>query len=194
MSRYERRRTPPDISDLYSIKIDNLSSRINMAEMERYFKKYGELGDIYIPRDRNTHESRGFAFVRYYEERDAEDAMDSMDGKVIDGREIRVAMARYGRPSNQYDPGRRSRGGDRGYDRRSSGYNRRRSPPKRRRSRSRSKSYERRRSRSRSHNRRKSVSKSPRKRSESPQRRRSHSRSPVPRQSNSRSRSGSRDV
>ena len=48
----------------------------------RYFKKFGELGDIYIPRDRHTHESRGFAFVRFYEERDAEDAMDAMDGKV----------------------------------------------------------------------------------------------------------------
>ena len=48
----------------------------------RYFKKFGDLGDIYIPRDRDTHESRGFAFVRFYEERDAEDAMDSMDGKV----------------------------------------------------------------------------------------------------------------
>ena len=48
----------------------------------RYFKRYGEVGDIYIPRDRNTLESRGFAFVRFYEERDAEDAMDAMDGKV----------------------------------------------------------------------------------------------------------------
>ncbi|XP_002161458.1 serine/arginine-rich splicing factor 2 isoform X1 [Hydra vulgaris] len=193
-AKFDGSRGPPQIEGMVSLKVDNLTYRTSMEDLERYFKKYGELGDIYIPRDRNTHESRGFAFVRYYEERDAEDAMDSMDGKVIDGREIRVAMARYGRPSNQYDPGRRSRGGDRGYDRRSSGYNRRRSPPKRRRSRSRSKSYERRRSRSRSHNRRKSVSKSPRKRSESPQRRRSHSRSPVPRQSNSRSRSGSRDV
>lgn len=48
----------------------------------RHFKRYGDVGDIYIPRDRNSSESRGFAFVRFYEERDAEDAMDAMDGKV----------------------------------------------------------------------------------------------------------------
>lgn len=40
------------------------------------------MGDIYIPRDRNSQESRGFAFIRFFEERDAEDAMDAMDGKV----------------------------------------------------------------------------------------------------------------
>ena len=105
-------RGPPAIDGMTSLKVDNLTYRTTMEELERYFKKYGEIGDIYIPRDQNTRESRGFAFVRYYNDRDAEDAMDGMDGKVLDGREIRVALAKYGRPSNQYDP---RRGG--GYDR-----------------------------------------------------------------------------
>lgn len=43
---------------------------------------------------RYTKESRGFAFIRYYDKRDAEDAMDGMDGKMLDGRELRVQMAR----------------------------------------------------------------------------------------------------
>ena len=59
----------------------------------------GDVGDIYIPRDRFTRESRGFAFVRYYDSRDAEDAMDSMDGAIMDGRELRVQLAKYGRPN-----------------------------------------------------------------------------------------------
>ena len=57
-------------------------SLIGLFLLLRYFKRYGDVGDIYIPRDRTTLESRGFAFVRFYEERDAEDAMDAMDGKV----------------------------------------------------------------------------------------------------------------
>jgi len=157
-------RGPPDITNMHSLKVDNLTYRTTCDELERQFRKYGDVGDIYIPKDRNTHESRGFAFVRFYERRDADDAMDGMDGKIIDGREIRVAEARYGRPTNQYDPrGRGGGGGGRsgygGRDDRDRG-GRGRSPP-RRRSRSRS---PRRRSRSRSRSPRyhgRSASKSP---------------------------------
>ena len=59
----------------------------------------GDLGDVYIPRDRFTKESRGFAFIRYYDERDATDAMDSLDGADLDGRDLRVQFAKYGRPT-----------------------------------------------------------------------------------------------
>ena len=36
------------------------------------FGKFGELGDVYVPRDHVTKESRGFAFVRFKDRRDAE--------------------------------------------------------------------------------------------------------------------------
>lgn len=39
---------------------------------------------------------------RFYDKRDAEDALDAMDGRLLDGRELRVQMARYGRPSSPY--------------------------------------------------------------------------------------------
>lgn len=42
----------------------------------------GELGDVYVPRDFRTGESRGFGFVRYYKKEDAERAMEKLDGKV----------------------------------------------------------------------------------------------------------------
>ncbi|CAG0894252.1 unnamed protein product [Cyprideis torosa] len=35
----------------------------------------------------------------FYDRRDAEDAMESMDGRMLDGRRLRVQMAKYGRPS-----------------------------------------------------------------------------------------------
>jgi arginine/serine-rich splicing factor 2 len=84
---------------MVSLKVDNLSYRITPEELQPMFERYGDVGDIYIPRDRFTKESRGFAFVRFYDKRDAEDAMDKMDGYVMDGREMRVQMARYGRPA-----------------------------------------------------------------------------------------------
>lgn len=83
------------------------------------FERCGEVGDIYIPRDRFSRESRGFAFVRFYDKRDAEDALEAMDGRMLDGRELRVQMARYGRPSSPARGSGRSGGGrDRGGRRR----------------------------------------------------------------------------
>ena len=45
---------------------------------------FGELGDVYIPRNRETRESRGFAFVRFMKKEDAEKAC-SLDGKELAG-------------------------------------------------------------------------------------------------------------
>ncbi|KAJ8979207.1 hypothetical protein NQ317_011846 [Molorchus minor] len=100
-------RPPPRIDGMVSLKVDNLTYRTTPEDLRRVFERCGEVGDIYIPRDRFTRESRGFAFVRFYDKRDAEDALDAMDGRMLDGRELRVQMARYGRPTS---PHRRYRG------------------------------------------------------------------------------------
>lgn len=95
-------RPPPDVDGMTSLKVDNLTYRTEPETLRRVFEKYGRVGDVYIPRDRYTKESRGFAFVRFYDKRDAEDAMDAMDGALLDGRELRVQMARYGRPPDSH--------------------------------------------------------------------------------------------
>ncbi|XP_065206492.1 serine/arginine-rich splicing factor 2-like isoform X2 [Planococcus citri] len=140
--------------NMISLKVDNLTYRTTPDDLRRVFERCGEVGDIYIPRDRFTRESRGFAFVRFYDKKDAEDALDAMDGRMLDGRELRVQMARYGRPASPRYGGR-------------SNYRGRRS-----RSRSRKRSYSR------------SKSRSSRSESRSPQRRspaqRKHSRSRTP--------------
>ncbi|XP_034472771.1 LOW QUALITY PROTEIN: serine/arginine-rich splicing factor 2 [Drosophila innubila] len=139
-------RPPPRIDGMVSLKVDNLTYRTTPEDLRRVFERCGEVGDIYIPRDRYTRESRGFAFVRFYDKRDAEDALEAMDGRMLDGRELRVQMARYGRPSSptrrnsSQSSGRRSRwwggagGGGGGGRRRSRSPMRRRSRSPRRRS------------------------------------------------------------
>ena len=102
-------RGPPEIAGMTSLKVDNLTYRTTPDDLRHAFEKYGDVGDVYIPRDRMTRDSRGFAFVRFYDRRDAEDAMDAMDGAIMDGRELRVQLARYGRP---HEPSKgRARGG-----------------------------------------------------------------------------------
>ncbi|XP_061402164.1 serine/arginine-rich splicing factor 2-like [Musca vetustissima] len=166
-------RPPPRIDGMISLKVDNLTYRTTPEDLRRVFERCGDVGDIYIPRDRYTRESRGFAFVRFYDKRDAEEALEAMDGRKLDGRELRVQMARYGRPTspsnnNRRNGGRRGGGGGGGGRRRSRSPVRRRSRSPRRRSYSRSRSPQ----------------------SRSPVRRNKFSRSPVRR---SLSRSGSRN-
>eukprot|EP00638_Chattonella_subsalsa_P005762 CAMPEP_0117749050 /NCGR_PEP_ID=MMETSP0947-20121206/9511_1 /TAXON_ID=44440 /ORGANISM="Chattonella subsalsa, Strain CCMP2191" /LENGTH=217 /DNA_ID=CAMNT_0005566891 /DNA_START=143 /DNA_END=797 /DNA_ORIENTATION=- len=131
-SNYGPGQGPPDISGMHTLKVDNISYRCGVEELRRLFDRYGDIGDVYIPRDIRTNESRGFGFVRFFDRRDAEDAMDAMDREVVDGRELRVQFAERDRPRNprQYftdrysGPPPRSRGGrydDYGYDNRRRG-------------------------------------------------------------------------
>lgn len=162
-------RPPPRIDGMISLKVDNLTYRTTPEDLRRVFERCGDVGDIYIPRDRYTRESRGFAFVRFYDKRDAEEALEAMDGRKLDGRELRVQMARYGRPTSPSNNNRRNN------NRRGGGGRRRSRSPMRRRSRS---------------PRRRSYSRSRSPQSRSPVRRTKFSRSPVRR---SLSRSGSRN-
>lgn len=58
--------------------------------------RYGDLGDVYMPRDLRSGDPRGFAFVRYMDQRDAEDAIDRLDGEFFAGRELRIQVRVFG--------------------------------------------------------------------------------------------------
>lgn len=51
---------------MVSLKVDGLSHRTSIDDLESLFEKYGRIGDVYIPKDYRTKESRGFGFVRFY--------------------------------------------------------------------------------------------------------------------------------
>ncbi|BBN67266.1 ortholog of human splicing factor SC35 [Prunus dulcis] len=87
---------PPDIADTYSLLVLNITFRTSADDLFPLFDKYGKVVDIFIPRDRRTGESRGFAFVRYKYADEAQKAVERLDGKVVDGREITVQFAKYG--------------------------------------------------------------------------------------------------
>jgi len=145
---------PPDITKMVSLKVDGLSHRSTTEDLENLFEKYGRIGDTYIPKDYRTKESRGFGFVRFYSKNDAEDAIDALDGRKYDGRELSVQYARYDRPDERRD--RRGGGRDRDRDRRgyrSRSRERERSRERSRDRRDRSRSGDRRRERERSDSR-----------------------------------------
>ena len=82
------RRPPSDVDRMTSLRVGNLPFRahqevncakalfastfVSFQDLLPLFEKYGDVGDIYLPVERGSGRSRGFAFVRYYDKRDAE--------------------------------------------------------------------------------------------------------------------------
>jgi RNA recognition motif-containing protein len=60
--------------------------------------RYGDIGDVYIPRSPGSSRHRGFAFVRFRDLAAAEDAIRGMDGFEMDGKHLAVVMALNKRP------------------------------------------------------------------------------------------------
>ncbi|XP_072330961.1 cold-inducible RNA-binding protein B-like [Scyliorhinus torazame] len=103
--------------------------------LEDVFSKYGQIAEVRVIKDKDTMTSRGFGFITFENPDDANDAMEAMNGKSLDGRQIRVDHAEkksgggsgYGgsRGGGGYGPGRGSDGyGSRQYETRGDGYSR----------------------------------------------------------------------
>ncbi|XP_069743988.1 cold-inducible RNA-binding protein B-like [Narcine bancroftii] len=61
--------------------------------LEDVFCKYGQISEVRVIKDRDTQVSRGFGFITFENPGDARDAMEAMNGKSLDGRQIRVDHA-----------------------------------------------------------------------------------------------------
>jgi splicing factor, arginine/serine-rich 2 len=77
-----------------------IQQQIKVNSLFTAYCRYGDVGDVYIPRIYGSGDPKGYAFVRFHDLRDAEDAMKEMDGKSIDERAIRVQMATRKRPDD----------------------------------------------------------------------------------------------
>ncbi|RAL40661.1 unnamed protein product [Cuscuta campestris] len=97
---------PPDITDTYSLLVLNITFRTTADDLYPLFDRYGKVVDVFIPRDRRTGDSRGFAFVRYKYQDEAQKAVEKLDGKLVDGREIMVQFAKYGPNAERIHKGR----------------------------------------------------------------------------------------
>ncbi|CAN6584037.1 unnamed protein product [Malus baccata var. baccata] len=97
---------PPDIRETYSLLVLNITFRTTADDLFPLFDKYGKVVDVFIPRDRRTGDSRGFAFVRYKYQDEAQKAVEKLDGRVVDGREIMVQFAKYGPNAERIHKGR----------------------------------------------------------------------------------------
>ncbi|XP_038858267.1 cold-inducible RNA-binding protein B-like isoform X1 [Salvelinus namaycush] len=81
------------MSDEGKLFVGGLSFDTNEQSLEDVFSKYGQISEVVVIKDRETQRSRGFGFVTFENPDEAKDAMLAMNGKSLDGRQIRVDQA-----------------------------------------------------------------------------------------------------
>ncbi len=62
--------------------------------LKTFFETVGEVVSARVITDRDSGRSRGFGFVEFANEGDNQKAIDQLNGKELDGREITVGLAR----------------------------------------------------------------------------------------------------
>ncbi|KAL4199616.1 hypothetical protein AMTRI_Chr03g145780 [Amborella trichopoda] len=127
---------PPDIRDTFSLLVLNITFR-NLSlthlslSLSIFYRCFSYLFLFQVPLLMifslslivvgRTGESRGFAFVRYKYADEAQMAVERLDGRNVDGRDIMVQFAKYGPNAERIHKGRivevfpKSRGRSRSY-------------------------------------------------------------------------------
>jgi len=73
--------------------IGGLAWHTDENALRQKFEDFGKVEEAVVVKDRDTGRSRGFGFVRYGQEADAEAAITAMNNIEFDGRTIRVDKA-----------------------------------------------------------------------------------------------------
>jgi cold-inducible RNA-binding protein len=77
-----------------NLYVGNLSYSTTHADLSELFGAIGEVVSVNLITDRMSGRSKGFAFVEMAEYDAAQQAIDELNGKEVDGRTIKVAEAR----------------------------------------------------------------------------------------------------
>jgi len=78
-----------------ALYVGGLDEAVTLDLLRAAFIPFGVLKDVQLPLDREG-KGRGFGFVEFEDEQDAEAAIGNMDGAELFGRGIRVNFARGG--------------------------------------------------------------------------------------------------
>ena len=80
------------------IYVGNLSWNTTTQDLRDHFQTFGNVSDAIVLSDRDTGRSRGFGFVTMDDDSDGNAAIEGSDGKDMDGRALRVNVAREREP------------------------------------------------------------------------------------------------
>jgi cold-inducible RNA-binding protein len=76
------------------IYVGNLSFNTSEAQRRQLFEEHGSVSSASLVMDRDTGRPRGFGFVEMDDDSEAQAAMSALNGKNIDGRDLKVNEAK----------------------------------------------------------------------------------------------------
>ena len=91
-----------DYRDTAFVYIGGLPFDLSEGDIVTIFSQYGEPVWVKLARDRETGKSRGFAWLKYEDQRSTDLAVDNLGGATIMGRMLRVDHTRY-KPKDDED-------------------------------------------------------------------------------------------
>ena len=77
-----------------NIFVSNINYRTQEESLFQLFAEYGEVTSARIITDRETGRSRGFGFVEMANDAEGQAAIEALDGKEFEEKQLRVAVAR----------------------------------------------------------------------------------------------------
>jgi len=82
-----------------TIRVTNLSEETKESDLQELFKPFGPIQRIYLAKDKHTQQSKGFAFINFYNRDDAAKAIKSVCGYGYDHLILNVEWAKPSTPA-----------------------------------------------------------------------------------------------
>jgi len=99
------------MDDLNTIRVTNLSESTTEADLQELFQRFGRISRVYLAKDKETMQSRGFAFVSFVSKDDAARAMEELQGYGYDHLILKLEWARPNAPKDPATSGTEFRSG-----------------------------------------------------------------------------------
>jgi len=77
-----------------SLRVTNLSEDCREGDLQDLFSQFGRLARVFLAKDQETYQSKGFAFITYYTKEDAQRAIDRLHGHGYDNLILSVQFAK----------------------------------------------------------------------------------------------------
>jgi RNA recognition motif-containing protein len=76
-----------------TLYVGNIYFGLSEDQLKEVFERYGKVESVRIMKDNQTGRSRGFGFVSFENDQEAELAKNELDGAEVGGRNLRVNYA-----------------------------------------------------------------------------------------------------